>query len=89
MHFHLLSMEEALAGLRSSPEGLTSEEAGRRLAEFGPNRVVQVRSRSLAWELVRQFVHFFALILWVAAGLCFLDRRGHGPLGHGGGAAGG
>ncbi|MBI3132958.1 MAG: cation-transporting P-type ATPase [Acidobacteria bacterium] len=72
MHFHLLSMEEALAGLRSSPEGLTSEEAGRRLAEFGPNRVAPVRSRSLAWELVRQFVHFFALVLWVAAGLCFL-----------------
>ncbi|HJV22109.1 MAG TPA: cation-transporting P-type ATPase [Holophagaceae bacterium] len=72
MHFHLLSLDEALAGLKSSPEGLGTEEARRRLAEFGPNRVAQVRQRSLVWELIRQFVHFFALILWVASGLCFL-----------------
>ncbi|HJW32717.1 MAG TPA: cation-transporting P-type ATPase [Holophagaceae bacterium] len=72
MQFHLLPLDEALAGLRSSPEGLTTEEAARRLVEFGPNRVEPVRNRSLLWELVRQFVHFFALILWVAAGLCFL-----------------
>ncbi|HJV90263.1 MAG TPA: cation-transporting P-type ATPase [Holophagaceae bacterium] len=72
MHFHLLSPEEAMAGLKSSPEGLASEEAQRRLAEFGPNRVAEVRKRSWIWELVGQFIHFFALILWVAAGLCFL-----------------
>jgi sodium/potassium-transporting ATPase subunit alpha len=72
MQFHALSRDEALAALRSGPGGLTSAEARRRQGEFGPNRVDPVRSRPLLWELLRQFTHFFALILWVAAGLCFL-----------------
>lgn len=72
MHFHLLPLDEALAALRSGPEGLSPEEAQRRRREFGPNTLARVRRTNLAWRLLKQFVHFFALILWVAAGLCFL-----------------
>jgi len=62
----------ALRSLGSSPDGLSTKEAGRRLAEFGPNQVVAV-SREPAWRLLLQeFSHFFALILWLAAGLAFL-----------------
>jgi hypothetical protein len=36
MKIHQLSVEDALRSLRSKPEGLSSEEALRRLREFGP-----------------------------------------------------
>jgi calcium-translocating P-type ATPase len=66
-----LSPDEALAALRSSREGLASAEARRRLAEFGPNRLEEVRRTPLALRAARQFTHLFALVLWVAAALAF------------------
>ena len=52
--------------------GLTSEEAGRRLAEHGPNVLPDTdRPRPLR-ELAAQFTHTFAILLWVAAGLALL-----------------
>jgi magnesium-transporting ATPase (P-type) len=49
--------------------GLTSAEAASRLARDGPN-LLPIAARRPAWRrLVAQFVHFFALMLWVAAGL--------------------
>jgi sodium/potassium-transporting ATPase subunit alpha len=67
-----LQPDEALVALHSGLEGLSEAEARRRLAEFGPNRVERLRRRSLLLRLAGEFVHFFAMILWVAAGLCFL-----------------
>lgn len=72
MQITRLTSEEAIASLRSAPAGLSSTEARRRLAEYGPNRVEEVRARPLALRLLREFVHFFALILWVAAALAFV-----------------
>jgi calcium-translocating P-type ATPase len=69
VHPARLSVEEVLAGLRTAREGLASSEAGRRAAEYGPNRVEEVRRESALLRLARQFTHFFALILWVAAAL--------------------
>lgn len=52
--------------------GLTSEEAVRRLAHDGPNRL-PVRKPPPAWKhLLAQMVHFFALMLWVAGALAFV-----------------
>jgi sodium/potassium-transporting ATPase subunit alpha len=66
-----LSEAEALASLASGPEGLSRDEARRRLGEFGPNRIEEVRREPVLLRLLREFVHFFAVILWVAAGLAF------------------
>ena len=53
-------------------QGLSAEEAARRLAEEGRN-VLPVPPRPPVWRhLVHQFVEFFALMLWVAAGLAFV-----------------
>ena len=72
MKIHQLSVEDALRSLRSKAEGLSSEEAQRRLREFGPNRVERI-AREPAWlRLFREFTRFFSVILWVAAGLAFL-----------------
>ncbi len=62
----------ALAALGSGPQGLTAAEVRRRLAEFGPNRVEAMAREPLWLSLLREFSHFFALILWLAAGLAFL-----------------
>lgn len=64
--------EVALAALRSGPQGLSASEVHRRLKEFGFNRIEAAARESLWLTLLREFSHFFALILWLAAGLAFL-----------------
>ena len=78
MYTARLTTDEALAGLRTSRGGLTAREAERRAAEYGPNRIEEAKRTPAALRLARQFTHFFALILWIAAGLAFL-AEGFGP----------
>jgi P-type Ca2+ transporter type 2C len=49
--WHTLSTDEALTRLQSSLDGLTNEEAARRLAEYGPNELT-VAPRSSPWKLL-------------------------------------
>jgi len=70
-----LSAAEALAKLGSGPAGLSGREAARRAAEFGPNRVEAVAREPLWLSLLKEFTHFFALLLWLAAGLAFLAEH--------------
>jgi sodium/potassium-transporting ATPase subunit alpha len=72
MKIHQLSAEEALQSLHSGPTGLSGAEAEHRSREFGPNRVERVRGTPWLVRFLKGFSHFFALILWVAAGLAFL-----------------
>ena len=59
-------------GRRQDAGGLTHAEAAARLAADGPNRLPPPE-RQPAWKrLVREFVHFFALMLWVAGVLAFV-----------------
>src|SRR5215510_11957138 len=71
MKIHHLTADEALQSLQSTPHGLSSAEAQRRLLEFGPNRVEKGHGQSLYLKFLQGFSHFFALILWVAAALAF------------------
>ncbi|MFN8009863.1 MAG: cation-transporting P-type ATPase [Holophagaceae bacterium] len=75
MEIHRIPLDQALAGLRAERGGLATAEAERRLAEFGPNEVARVRREPWLHRLGKEFVHFFALILWVAAGLAFYVGR--------------
>lgn len=52
--------------------GLTTSEAAARLAADGPNRLPAPPRPSSARRLFDQLVHFFALMLWVAAALAFI-----------------
>jgi len=56
-----------LRDLRTTPEGLTTREAARRLAVYGPNALPQRRDRHIWPALGRQLVHPLALLLWGAA----------------------
>jgi magnesium-transporting ATPase (P-type) len=68
---HQLVVADAFASLKSGLNGLSDAEAQRRLAEFGKNEVEEVEHEPLLLTFAREFVHFFALILWIAAALAF------------------
>ena len=67
-----LAAADLLALLGSGPGGLARDEAARRRARAGPNRLEHVRRRPLLARLAEQFVSFFAALLWVGGGLAFL-----------------
>ena len=75
MTVHRLSASQALENLRTSAAGLSELEARRRLAEHGPNEVERARGEPLHSRLIHAFANFFAIILWVAAGLSFFADR--------------
>ena len=71
MHLANLSISEALQSLHASEHGLSSAEAARRLREYGENRLAEIGGEAEWRRFAREFTHFFAIILWVAAGLAF------------------
>ncbi len=66
-----LPIEEALKRLESGSSGLSPDDAQRRLAQYGPNILAGPDHYSILRGLLRQFTHFLAILLWVAAGLAF------------------
>jgi calcium-translocating P-type ATPase len=72
MKIQQLTVEQACASLHSSLTGLPEPEARRRLQEYGLNRVEEVREERLLLTFAKEFTHFFALILWLAAILAFV-----------------
>ena len=74
--WHTLTVEATFERLKSTRDGLTSEEAARRLEQFGPNEL-QAGGRVSPWAiLLEQFKNVLIIILLVATALsAFL---GHG-----------
>jgi magnesium-transporting ATPase (P-type) len=58
--------------LGAMPHGLSSGEVAARLAQAGPNRIPQPRHPAAWRRLFVEFVHFFAVMLWIAGGLAFV-----------------
>nr|WP_211207193.1 cation-transporting P-type ATPase [Stackebrandtia nassauensis] len=56
----------------TSETGLSRTQAAKLLASRGPNEIPVARRASRWWALAKQLTHFFALLLWAAAGLAFL-----------------
>ena len=69
---HQLSVDAALDSLCTTADGLSAAEAERRLSEYGPNRIEKMARTPAALRLLREFVQFFSVILWVAAALAFV-----------------
>jgi magnesium-transporting ATPase (P-type) len=62
---------ESLSVDRERLRGLSDSEAQARLVRDGPNTIPEAKPHP-AWRLlVAELTHFFALMLWVAAGLAF------------------
>ncbi len=65
--WHRLSAEETLSALGSSEQGLTPEEAARRLVEHGPNELTEAGAKSPWRILAEQFTSVLIIILVIAA----------------------
>ena len=70
--WHALGTDTVLDRLRSTQAGLSSEEAARRRAEVGPNRLPESRGRSPVKRLLSQFNNLLIVVLLVAATLSAL-----------------
>ena len=68
-HWHLLPSDQVLADLGTSSDGLSAEEAVRRLGESGPNELPGAHAVSPWAVLGAQFQNVLILILLVAAAL--------------------
>jgi sodium/potassium-transporting ATPase subunit alpha len=74
MKIQSIPAEEVLKHLVVPEDGLHPKAAERRLSEFGPNEIKEVKKKSLLKKLTEQFTHFLAILLWVAASFCFLSE---------------
>lgn len=64
---HATPAADCLADLAATPDGLAASEAARRLAEHGPNRLPEVRSRGPLVRFLRQFHNVLIYVLIGAA----------------------
>src|SRR5262245_26996914 len=72
VRWHTITVEEAAEKLRTDlARGLNEDEAGRRRAQFGPNRLTELRGRSPLVILRAQFQNLIVLLLLVAAVIAF------------------
>ncbi len=69
MQYHERKPEEVFAALGGSPEGLSPEEALRRLQRHGPNRLKDAKKKSLARRFAEQIANPMIIVLIVAAAL--------------------
>jgi len=67
----LQPVEALFHNLRSRRQGLSSREAARRLVAYGPNELTRRGGARWPAQLVRQFTHPLALLLFLAAALAF------------------
>jgi len=70
-HIHQLTVGETFAYLRTGEGGLSPEKAQQRLSRYGPNILEEPGHYSLIRGFLRQFTHFLAILLWIAAALAF------------------
>jgi len=61
------SIDNVLEELETSRGGLTSEEAARRLAEHGPNTLVEKKQVSFAYKFLAHFKDLFGVLLLFAS----------------------
>ena len=69
---HRLAPAEVYAAAGSSPQGLSSAEAARRLAESGPNAIRTIRGTPLWKKFLANFTHLMALLLWAGGAMAFV-----------------
>src|SRR3972149_7247467 len=80
--YYELDEKKLFETLKLDPNGLTKEEAKKRLEIYGPNVIKEKKKRSLILRFIDNFIHLFAIILWVAAGLCFIPGVNMPQLGY-------
>ncbi|MCW1301173.1 MAG: cation-translocating P-type ATPase [Candidatus Nanoarchaeia archaeon] len=80
--WHALEVEEVIKKLNTGTSGLSSEEAERRLKEYGPNEIKEVKRRGALRIFLSEFNDIFVLLLIAAT--IFSTLVGYWELTHGG-----
>jgi len=71
---HQLPIEEVFRTLGTSPQGLSGEEAEKRLRQYGRNAIREVRKKPLYLKFLANFTHLMALLLWAGGAMAFVAR---------------
>ena len=69
--WHAKSKDEVLHGLNTSIRGISSEEAKRRLEEYGPNELKEVKRITALEIFVDQFKDVFVIMLIIATAIAY------------------
>ena len=67
--WHALPVAKSFSALKAEQDGLAPQEAARRLAQFGPNRLPEARKPSAILRFLRQFHNVLIYVLLAAAAL--------------------
>jgi magnesium-transporting ATPase (P-type) len=67
-----LPVKEIFEYLKTSREGLTTEEANKRLAEYGPNTLVEKKRLPIAYKFLTHLKDLFGVLLLIASLLAVL-----------------
>ena len=85
MKYHLLSVDETLKAVTSTAEGLSQEEADKRLLENGKNKLVEGKKKTWLKRFVEQLVNPMIIVLLIAAAVnlvtIFVEYKGNPPIG--------
>ncbi|WP_432746111.1 cation-transporting P-type ATPase [Methylobacter sp. G7] len=63
MKIHQFTANQTLLSLNGSYEELSQVEVEYRMDECRLNRIEEVRDESLIFRFIKEFIHFFALVL--------------------------
>ena len=66
--------EQVFETLGSSPGGLTASRALVLLEEYGPNVIEEKKGTPLWKKFLKNFTHFFAILLWIGGILAFVGN---------------
>lgn len=61
-----LVVNEVFDALNSSPEGISEQEADKRLKQYGKNTIQEKKGQPMILKLLSNFTHLMAILLWVA-----------------------
>ncbi|MEK7688788.1 MAG: HAD-IC family P-type ATPase, partial [Deltaproteobacteria bacterium] len=67
MQWHNKEIKEVLEDLKSSPQGLSSEDAQKKLEEYGPNELLEKKKKTPLAMFLDQFKDFMIIVLIAAA----------------------
>lgn len=71
---HASAIQETYGAMGSSPQGLSSEEAGERLRRYGRNAIREGRKKPLYLKFLANFTHVMAILLWAGGAMAFIGR---------------
>lgn len=71
---HNANRDDVYAALESTPLGLSEVEAARRLEEYGPNELREIKGTPMWVKFAENFYNLFAIMLWIGGGLSFVAK---------------